>query len=70
MKVKFTLDRVRISQNKGTSKMFGKDVILAVCDIINHFHEFWQLFLEFGAYKTQGILEKSTTFQPKGEIRP
>ena len=39
MNVKFTWDNVLISQNKGTRKMFEKDVILSVCDIIDHFLE-------------------------------
>ena len=40
MNVKFTLYNVRNSQNKGTSNIFERDVILAVCDIIDHFPEF------------------------------
>ena len=40
MNVKFTPGNVLISQNKETGKMFERDVILPVCDIIVHSHGF------------------------------
>ena len=40
MNVKFTRGNVLISQNKLTSAMFDRDVILTVCNIIGHFPSF------------------------------
>ena len=40
MNVRFTTDNVLISQSKGTSKMFERDAIMVVCDIISYFPEF------------------------------
>ena len=37
MNVKFTVDIVLISQNKGGSKILGRDVIIVVCDTTGHF---------------------------------
>ena len=34
MNVKFTPDNVLNSRNKGANKMFEKDVILAICDML------------------------------------
>ena len=40
MNVRFTMDIVLISQNKGISRMFERVAILGACDIICHFPEF------------------------------
>ena len=40
MNVKITADIVLFSYNKGTGKMFERDVTLSFCDIIGDFPEF------------------------------
>ena len=37
MNVKFTVDIVLISQNKGGSKILERDIIMVVCDTTGHF---------------------------------
>ena len=45
-------DNALISQNKRTNKMFEKDIILVLFDILGHFYEFWTFFFDSGACNT------------------